>query len=85
MSGAQRPLPGWPRGLNADLAAAYVGLSPSTIRAERLAGRFPAPIDLTVGRQVYLRDALDAWLDQKALPGAAPIGQADSNPWDDAR
>lgn len=82
---AQRPLPGWPRGLREDLAAAYVGLSPSTIRAERAAGRFPAPVPLTAGRQVYLRDALDAWLDQKALPGSAPMGQADRNPWDDAR
>jgi predicted DNA-binding transcriptional regulator AlpA len=64
------PLPGWPRGLREPLAAAYVGLSASTIRAEYAAGRFPAPVALTVGRQVWLRDDLDLWLDAKA--GRAP-------------
>ena len=59
-------LPGWPRGLKEDLAAAYVGLSVSTIRAERGAGRFPTPIALTAGRMVYLRDDLDFYLDRKA-------------------
>jgi predicted DNA-binding transcriptional regulator AlpA len=59
-------LPGWPRGLREDLAAAYVGLSVSTIRSERIAGRFPAPIAITVGRIVYLREDLDSYLDRKA-------------------
>lgn len=78
-------LPGWPRGMREELAASYVGLSVSTIRAERAAGRFPAPVSLTRGRYVYLRDALDAWLDGKALLQTLPAGQDASNPWDDAR
>ncbi len=61
-----QPLPGWPRGLREDLAAGYVGLSASTIRAERARGAFPAPVLLTPGRQVYLREDLDAYLDRKA-------------------
>lgn len=72
------PLPGWPRGMPEPLAAGYVGLSVSTIRAERARGAFPAPVRLTAGRQVYLREHLDAYLDKMA--GAA--GAAASNPWD---
>ena len=48
-----------------DLAAEYVGLSGSTIQAERKAGRFPQPVKLTPGRIVWYREDLDAWLDQK--------------------
>ncbi len=70
----RRTLPGWPRGLREELAAAYVGLSATLMRTERAAGRFPAPVPLTAGRQVWVRDDLDAWLDQKA--GRAVLGTA---------
>ena len=66
------PLPGWPRGMREDMAAAYVGLSVSALRAERKAGRFPAPVRLTRGRIVYLRDALDGYLDR--LSGVSATG-----------
>lgn len=66
-------LPGWPRGLREDLAAGYVGLSVSTIRSERARGAFPAPVPLTPGRHVYLREDLDAYLDRKAGRGAPAI------------
>ncbi len=59
-------LPDWPRGLREGLAAAYVGLSVSTINTERRAGRFPEPVALTVGRVVYLREDLDRYLDRAA-------------------
>lgn len=59
-------LPGWPRGLHEELAAAYVGLSVSMIRQLRSRGEFPAPVPLTERRQVWYREQLDAWLDQKA-------------------
>ncbi len=59
--------PPWPpRGLPEEQAAYYVGLSASTFRREVGAGHAPAPVRLTAGRQVWLRDQLDAWLDQKA-------------------
>lgn len=64
-------LPGWPRGLSAELAAAYVGLSPTTIRSLEAAGDFPSPTWLTAGRRVWLRESLDAWLDRKAGYAAA--------------
>lgn len=59
-------LPNWPRGLREDLAAAYIGLSITTFRRERSEGRAPKPVHLTPGRQVWLREDLDNWLDQKA-------------------
>lgn len=77
---SDRPLPGWPRGLREDLAAQYVGLSVSSIRTLRGRGDFPAPVSLTRGRLVFLRDQLDAWLDQKA--GGRPL--AGAGDWPDA-
>ena len=52
-----KPLPGWPRGLGEELAAAYIGLSVSSVRRLRAAGGFPRPVMLTPGRLVWLRDA----------------------------
>jgi predicted DNA-binding transcriptional regulator AlpA len=69
---SERRLPDWPRGLHENLAAAYVGLSPSTIRVLRELGEFPAPVSLTKGRQVWLREQLDEWLDKKAGKPLAP-------------
>ncbi len=44
----------WPRGMSEALAAEYVGLSVSTIRAARVRRDFPEPVPLTPGRIVYL-------------------------------
>ncbi|MBV8525513.1 MAG: hypothetical protein JOY71_25880 [Acetobacteraceae bacterium] len=41
-------------------------LSVTTIRAERAADRFPAPIPITRGRIVWLKEDLDRYLDEKA-------------------
>jgi predicted DNA-binding transcriptional regulator AlpA len=59
-------LPGWPRGMSVELAAAYVGLSVSTVY--RLVGEsdFAKKRWLTAGRAVFFREDLDAWLDRKA-------------------
>ena len=56
-------LPGWPRALREDLAAAYVGLSASTFRAA-VAPAVPA-VRLSPGRVAWLRDDLDRWLDSR--------------------
>jgi hypothetical protein len=77
MSNTLCTLPGWPRGMREELAAAYVGLSESGLRAEVKSGAMAAPIYLTPGRIVYLRDNLDAYLDAKA--GKAPAG--DGSEW----
>lgn len=77
----RRPIPAWPRGLREELAAEYVGLSVPTLRREVAAGRAPKPTRLTRGRQVWLRDDLDAWLDRMA--GRAPASAA-ADPWQEA-
>lgn len=64
--GPDRRLPDWPRGMREALAADYVGLSFSTFRREWSEGRAPTPVHLTPGRQVWLREDLDQWLDRKA-------------------
>jgi prophage regulatory protein len=74
------PFPYWPRGLREELAAHYVGLSVSSIRSLRQRGEFPAPIPLSKGRLVFLREDLDAWLDRKAGRGSA----GDDMDWPDA-
>lgn len=64
---AMKPkLPEWPRGLNVDYAAAYVGLSRSTWESLVRHGTAPSAIRLTVGRRVWLREDLDGWLDKQA-------------------
>jgi predicted DNA-binding transcriptional regulator AlpA len=72
-------LPGWPRALRADLAAAYVGLGETTFR-EVVATEVP-PVRLTEKRVAWLREDLDRWLDRRAGRGATPGGEP--NPWDD--
>lgn len=78
---ADRSLPGWPRGMREELAAAYIGLSESGLRAEVKAGRIK-PTPLTPGRIVYLREHLDSYLDKR--DGRAPVEAAaapDGSEW----
>lgn len=63
-------LPDWPRALKEVWAAAYVGLSASTFR-QYVAPQVP-PIRVMAGRVAWLREDLDAWLDQRAGRVAAP-------------
>lgn len=67
----------WPRGMREETAAEYVGLSVSSIRAAQARRDFPASVQLTPGRIVYLREDLDAYLDRKAGRTAALA----ENPW----
>lgn len=67
-------LPAWPRGLRADLAAAYVGLSESSFQRHCAV----APVQITPGVKVWLREDLDRWLD--GLAGRM-AGSAEVNPW----
>ncbi len=62
-------IPGWPRALHREWAAAYVGLSPSKWSEEVEAGRAPKPVQLTAGRVAWLREVLDAWVDDRAAQG----------------
>ncbi|MBN8901418.1 MAG: hypothetical protein J0H57_10335 [Rhodospirillales bacterium] len=64
-----------------EIAAEYVGLSVSTFRREWSEGRAPFPVLLTPGRQVWLRDDLDEWLDAKA---GRTTKNGQSEEWDKA-
>jgi predicted DNA-binding transcriptional regulator AlpA len=72
------PLPSWPRGLSLDLAAGYVGISRATFQREVEAGNAPKPIRITQGRNIWLREQLDRWLDSRA--GTVPAS-LEHNPW----
>ena len=74
-------LPGWPRGLREDLAANYIGLSASSLRAAVKRGEAPHPVRLTRARLVWLREDLDAYLDAKAVRAAPSAAPTDENPW----
>ncbi len=56
-------LPHWPRLLSADLAAAYVGVSPNTFR-RAVGSRWPQPIYIG-NRTLWDRIALDAAVDRE--------------------
>lgn len=78
MSARRATPPAWPRALSADLAASYVSLGQSTWLREVKQGRAPAPVQITPGRRVWLREDLDAWLDRRSARDAA---SPESNPW----
>jgi len=52
--------------LNRLEAAAYCGLSATTIDRMRAAGEFPAPIQLTKRRVAWRRTDLEKWIDERA-------------------
>lgn len=60
-------LPGWPRALRAELAAAYLGMSRSVFDAAVRDGKIPKPIPTVGVLQVWDRADLDAWLDERRL------------------
>ena len=80
-------LPGWPRVLEAELAAEYLGLALSTFHREVKAKRLPAPVQVTTGRHGWDRLVLDAWVDRRSGREAPSAEPPETNPWlaDDAR
>ncbi len=70
-------LPGWPRALKVELAAAYVGLSVTSFR-QMVMPSVP-PVYLTEKRIAWLREDLDRWLDSRAGRASQAIRQ---NSWD---
>jgi len=60
------PTGAWPRGLNADQAAAYVGLKRTKFLDEVKAGIWPAPLKFFGKRTVWDRHLLDRALDNLA-------------------
>lgn len=69
-----------PRGLREGQAAAYVGVSPETFRAEVKAGRMPQPVRM--GRRiVWDRVALDRAFDALSALDQAERGTLSHDPW----
>ncbi len=63
-SGQQvRPAFGWPRLLSVELLAAYLGLSPQTIRNRASRGDIPGARKIG-RRRVFDRRVIDKWLDR---------------------
>lgn len=71
-------MPGWPLLLRRELAALYLGMSPSTFDVEVKAGRMPAPLPLAGSLKAWHRLDLEAWAEERRAAGAL------SNPWDAA-
>lgn len=70
---------GWPLLLRRELAASYLGMSPSTFDAERKGGRVPKPLPITAGLEAWHRGDLEAWAeDRRAAAEITP------NEWDAA-
>lgn len=72
---ARAALPDWPARLSEELAAAYLGVSASTLRAGVASGRYPRP--LRDGKRIlWARRQLDAYVDAQFGLGAP------ANTWD---
>ena len=71
-------LPYWPRVLRRELAAAYLGMSPSLFVREVEAGALPRPVALAGSVKGWVRDDLDAWIEDRRAAQDAP-----RNPWDE--
>lgn len=68
-------LPEWPRGMNVELAAAYVGLSPGTFRSGVEAGMWPEPMRIGK-RTIWDRARLDEAVDK--LSGRGQVDRTDT-------
>lgn len=69
-------LPDWPARMGEDMAALYLGVSQTTLRAGSASGRYPKPI--RDGKRIlYARRQLDSYVDEQFGFGA-PRGS-----WDD--
>ena len=71
-----RRAPDWPRGLNREQAAAYIGVGTSLFDAMVKDGRMPKPKEIN-SRTVWDRHRLDVAFEELPDRGAC-------NPWDEA-
>ncbi len=72
---ARMPYAAWPRGLNAELAAAYVGVSRNKFLAEVDAGLWPKA-EARGGRKIWDRCKIDQAWDRQNQNEADPFMEA---------
>ncbi len=72
---ARIPYCAWPRGLSADQAAPYVGLSTNKFREEVKAGLWPKP-ETRGGWKIWDRHRLDEAWDRRQETGGDPFMEA---------
>lgn len=63
MAETDQKLPDWPRLMPEQFAAAYLGVSVSTLRNRVRSGAMPKPVRVTRGRNVWDRHQLDQFAD----------------------
>lgn len=69
-------MPDWPRIMRREKAAQYLDISPGVLDREVAAGKLPKPIPITAGIKGWVRDDLDAWIEDRRT---APLRESD---WD---
>ena len=73
-------MPGWPLLLRRELAALYLGMSPSTFDLAVKDGMIPPPVPLVGSVKAWHRGDLEAWAEDRRAAAERPAG----NEWDDA-
>ncbi|PCD79986.1 AlpA family phage regulatory protein [Acetobacter orleanensis] len=61
-------MPDWPRIMRREKAAQYLDISPSLLDREVASGRLPKPVQLTPTVRGWVRDDLDAMIDDLKNP-----------------
>lgn len=73
---AKPMLPDWPRIMRREKAAQYLDISPATLDQAVASGKMPKPIPITGTIKGWVRDDLDAWIEDRRT---APLIE---NDWD---
>ncbi|WP_395495133.1 helix-turn-helix transcriptional regulator [Acetobacter sp. KSO5] len=64
----RKGIPDWPRFMRREKAAQYLDISPSLLDRESASGRLPKPVALTPTVRGWVRDDLDAAIDDRRMP-----------------
>lgn len=73
---AKPMLPDWPRIMRREKAAQYLDISPAMLDQAVTSGKMPKPIPITGTIKGWVRDDLDAWIEDRRT---APLIE---NDWD---
>lgn len=62
---AKPMLPDWPRIMRREKAAQYLDISPEMLDQAVASGKMPKPIPITATIKGWVRDDLDAWIEDR--------------------